>query len=103
MAVHGLAVEGVSYEPIDGPALSCVSRLTTSTPTSGAEWTLVRASWFAQNFSEGYLLESLLAGEVALPAGGDRAGNLGSPSHVSRFPAWTLCARRARRLRLRFA
>jgi len=29
----------------------------------------VRASWFAQNFSEGYLLEPVLAGEVALPVG----------------------------------
>jgi uncharacterized protein YbjT (DUF2867 family) len=36
---------------------------------SGAEWTLLRASWFCQNFSEDYLLEPLLAGEVALPAG----------------------------------
>lgn len=37
--------------------------------SSGAEWTLLRASWFSQNFSESYLLEPLLAGEVALPAG----------------------------------
>jgi uncharacterized protein YbjT (DUF2867 family) len=36
---------------------------------SGVDWTLVRASWFCQNFSESYLLEPLLAGEVALPAG----------------------------------
>jgi uncharacterized protein YbjT (DUF2867 family) len=36
---------------------------------SGVPWTIVRASWFAQNFSEGYLLDSLLAGELALPAG----------------------------------
>jgi uncharacterized protein YbjT (DUF2867 family) len=34
----------------------------------GAEWTIVRASWFDQNFSEGYLLEPVLSGEVALPA-----------------------------------
>jgi uncharacterized protein YbjT (DUF2867 family) len=34
---------------------------------SGAEWTAVRCSWFAQNFSEGYLLDAVLAGEVALP------------------------------------
>jgi uncharacterized protein YbjT (DUF2867 family) len=32
-------------------------------------WTVVRCSWFAQNFSEGYLLDPLLTGEVALPAG----------------------------------
>lgn len=36
---------------------------------SGAEWTIVRASWFCQNFSEGYLLEPVLSGEVAFPAG----------------------------------
>lgn len=36
---------------------------------SGVEWTLVRASWFSQNFSEHFFLERLLAGEVALPAG----------------------------------
>jgi uncharacterized protein YbjT (DUF2867 family) len=41
---------------------------------SGAEWTLVRASWFNQNFSENYLLEPILAGEVALPV-----GNIGEP------------------------
>ena len=36
---------------------------------SGADWTVVRCSWFMQNFSEGYLLDPILAGEVALPAG----------------------------------
>jgi uncharacterized protein YbjT (DUF2867 family) len=36
---------------------------------SGADWTVLRCSWFAQNFDEGYLLEPLLSGEVALPAG----------------------------------
>jgi uncharacterized protein YbjT (DUF2867 family) len=41
---------------------------------SGVEWTLVRASWFSQNFSESYLLDPILAGEVALPA-----GNVGEP------------------------
>ena len=36
---------------------------------SGADWTILRASWFNQNFSEGFLLEPLLSGEVALPVG----------------------------------
>lgn len=36
---------------------------------SDVQWTVVRASWFCENFSESYLLEPLLAGEVALPAG----------------------------------
>ena len=36
---------------------------------SGAEATIVRCSWFMQNFSEGYFVEMLGAGELALPAG----------------------------------
>lgn len=34
---------------------------------SGLRYTLVRASWFNQNFSESFLLEPILAGHVALP------------------------------------
>ena len=37
---------------------------------AGAEWTIVRCSWFNQNFSETFILESVLAGEVALPVDG---------------------------------
>jgi uncharacterized protein YbjT (DUF2867 family) len=37
---------------------------------AGAEWTVVRCSWFNQNFTESFLLESVLAGEVALPVDG---------------------------------
>jgi uncharacterized protein YbjT (DUF2867 family) len=36
---------------------------------SGIDYTIVRASWFFQNFSEGYMLEPILAGHVALPVG----------------------------------
>ena len=36
---------------------------------SGIAHTIVRASWFAQNFDEGAFRESVLAGQVALPAG----------------------------------
>ncbi|MGW0593586.1 NAD(P)H-binding protein [Streptosporangium sp. NPDC002607] len=36
---------------------------------SGAEWTILRASWFCQNFSEDYLLEPVMGGEIAFPAG----------------------------------
>jgi uncharacterized protein YbjT (DUF2867 family) len=36
---------------------------------SGVRWTIVRASWFAQNFSESYLVDGILAGEMSLPAG----------------------------------
>ena len=41
---------------------------------AGVQWTVLRCSWFNQNFSEDYLLEPILAGEVALPA-----PNVGEP------------------------
>lgn len=34
---------------------------------SGIEWTILRCSWFNQNFSEGYLLDAVLHGTLALP------------------------------------
>ncbi|MCP9487863.1 MAG: NAD(P)H-binding protein [Gaiellaceae bacterium MAG52_C11] len=34
---------------------------------AGAEWTIVRCSWFNQNFSEGFFLEPIRSGELALP------------------------------------
>jgi len=36
---------------------------------SGIDFTLVRASWFAQNFSEGYLRDPILAGVLPMPGG----------------------------------
>jgi uncharacterized protein YbjT (DUF2867 family) len=36
---------------------------------SGADLTVVRATWFMQNFSEDYMIEHILAGAIALPAG----------------------------------
>lgn len=36
---------------------------------SGIDWTIVRSSWFAQNFSENFWRDSVLGGEVALPVG----------------------------------
>ncbi|MER9878749.1 NAD(P)H-binding protein [Mesorhizobium sp. M0118] len=41
---------------------------------SGADWTILRCAWFSQNFSEGFLVDSLREGEVALPV-----GNVGEP------------------------
>jgi uncharacterized protein YbjT (DUF2867 family) len=35
---------------------------------AGVEWTVVRCAWFSQNFSENYLLDPILSGEVVLPA-----------------------------------
>ena len=36
---------------------------------TGAELTVLRSTWFMQNFSEDYMLEHVLSGELRLPAG----------------------------------
>lgn len=36
---------------------------------SGLQWTIVRASWFNQNFSEGAFIDMVLSGRFTLPAG----------------------------------
>jgi uncharacterized protein YbjT (DUF2867 family) len=36
---------------------------------SGLAWTIVRASWFNQNFSEGAFIDMVLSGAITLPAG----------------------------------
>jgi uncharacterized protein YbjT (DUF2867 family) len=41
----------------------------TAVQASGADWTILRASWFSQNFSEAYLVDAVRGGLVALPAG----------------------------------
>lgn len=35
---------------------------------SGVDWTIVRSSWFNQNFSEGAFVEMVQAGQITLPA-----------------------------------
>jgi uncharacterized protein YbjT (DUF2867 family) len=36
---------------------------------TGADLTILRATWFMQNFSEDYMLDHVLSGEIRLPAG----------------------------------
>jgi len=36
---------------------------------STVDWTIVRASWFAQNFSESFFLDDIIRGQVVLPFG----------------------------------
>ncbi len=36
---------------------------------AGVDWTVLRATWFSQNFSEGFMRDLVLGGVVALPAG----------------------------------
>ena len=37
--------------------------------SSGVDYTIVRAAWFAQNFSEGYLRDPVLEGVLPMPGG----------------------------------
>ena len=37
--------------------------------SSGLNWTVLRSSWFMQNFSENYMRDELLTGSLALPVG----------------------------------
>jgi uncharacterized protein YbjT (DUF2867 family) len=37
--------------------------------SAGAQWTILRSTWFMQNFSEDFMLEHVLSGEIRLPAG----------------------------------
>jgi uncharacterized protein YbjT (DUF2867 family) len=43
-------------------------RAETVLANSGLEWNVVRANWFMQNFSEGFMIEGILNGELMLPA-----------------------------------
>ena len=36
---------------------------------SGADWTILRPTWFSQNFNEGFFVDQILSGELAAPAG----------------------------------
>ena len=40
--------------------------------SAGTAWTILRSSWFSQNFSEGFIRDFVLAGHIALPAGAVR-------------------------------
>ena len=44
-------------------------RAETALIESGLEWNVVRANWFMQNFSEGFMIEGILNGNLCLPAG----------------------------------
>lgn len=39
---------------------------------AGVDWTILRCSWFSQNFSEGFIRDFVVAGHIALPAGAVR-------------------------------
>lgn len=57
--------------PLDawGPAQEHVLAAERALEHAGLEWTVLRVRWFFQNFSEDFLLDPVLSGEVRLPAG----------------------------------
>ncbi|MCX4696932.1 NAD(P)H-binding protein [Streptomyces sp. NBC_01408] len=52
---------------LSGRGEEAAQRAEENLKASGADWTVVRAAWFHQNFDEGFFLEPVLAGEIALP------------------------------------
>ncbi len=54
---------------------------------SGLVWNIVRASWFCQNFSESFMREGILAGELVLPAGDTVEPNPVTVTNCSKSPA----------------
>ena len=54
---------------LSGRGEPAAERAEAAVRASGAQLTIVRSAWFAQNFSEDFWLDFVLGGEVALPAG----------------------------------
>ncbi|WP_327698168.1 NmrA family NAD(P)-binding protein [Streptomyces sp. NBC_00459] len=52
-----------------GPAQEHVLAAERALEHAGAEWTVLRVRWFFQNFSEDFLLDPVLSGELRLPTG----------------------------------
>jgi uncharacterized protein YbjT (DUF2867 family) len=52
-----------------GPAQEHVLAAERALEHAGLEWTVLRVRWFFQNFSEDFLHDPVLSGEVRLPAG----------------------------------
>ncbi|MFJ9343394.1 NAD(P)H-binding protein [Streptomyces sp. NPDC101733] len=52
---------------LSGRGEEAAQRAEESLKASGADWTVVRASWFNQNFDESFFLDPVRAGEIALP------------------------------------
>ena len=70
-AFAGLAVAGGAPRLVllSGRGEPEAERAENAVRGTGAELTILRCTWFMQNFSEDYMLEHVLAGEIRLPAG----------------------------------
>ncbi|MET0417312.1 MAG: NmrA family NAD(P)-binding protein [Actinoplanes sp.] len=59
---------GVSrFVLLSGRGEEAAQRSEEAVRAAGGDWTVIRASWFNQNFSEDFLLESVRSGVLALP------------------------------------
>ncbi|MFE9426175.1 NAD(P)H-binding protein [Kitasatospora sp. NPDC006697] len=63
-----LSANGMDAAPADHPLRAAEQAVR----ESGAEWTLLRPDWFAQNFSEAFWLAAVRSGTLALPTGDGR-------------------------------
>jgi uncharacterized protein YbjT (DUF2867 family) len=59
----------LSAPGVEGNEAHPLWRVEEATKSSGLMWTIVRPTWFAQNFSEAFWLPGILAGSLALPTG----------------------------------
>lgn len=66
-----LAVDGGTHRLVllSGRGSEHAQRAEQALAESGAEWTVVRSSFFAQNFDEGMFRDGVRSGEIAFPAG----------------------------------
>ncbi|MFC1413493.1 SDR family oxidoreductase [Streptacidiphilus sp. N1-12] len=60
---------GGSGEPHHGSPLIAAEQ---AVRDSGVDWTVLRPTWFSQNFSESFFLPGILAGALSLPTGEGR-------------------------------
>ena len=64
-----LSGRGVGSPGRDGATYAFSLAIEDAVRAAGVPWTILRPSWFAQNFSEDFLLPDVLAGEVRVPTG----------------------------------
>ncbi|MEU0465238.1 SDR family oxidoreductase [Amycolatopsis sp. NPDC006131] len=68
----GRGIDNPDYAKDSGGILEGVLDSEAAVRESGLKWTISRPGWFSQNFSEGFFVRDIRAGELRLP-GGDGA------------------------------
>jgi uncharacterized protein YbjT (DUF2867 family) len=67
--LSGRGVDVPAYGPLDSPLAGTHISGERAVRASGVAWTILRPTWFAQNFSEGFFRDAVRAGEIRLAAG----------------------------------